>query len=342
MDKKIRQSAYVPLDILNATQEHGKHVQSGEDCGIDQLKGILAYMRGFVNGWYGFPNDGKTTLKNFLNVAKAKKSKWKFCNYKPEDMSTAIVDGKRIMNADRIYKNLAWSLTGKTWNIDFAEANKVQAMTLDEEMEALKFITEHFYVIHPRDRKFKTLKDDFRFMHEKYGIDVFDIDPWNAVRFDRNGRDDESLTDAFMDLKEFTMETNTIMNIVSHPRSLHDVRKTKGADAPFRVVDQFMQLGGAAWDMKMDGQYSVYRPNRHIDVTDPMVHLWCLKQRDGEIVGAERGVYERIVFDRIAKQYYFDNVNPITGETRSYFSPSGQAAMDFGTKKTSGSDEMPF
>lgn len=313
-------SSYVPLDILAATQEHGKRVQSGESCGIDELNQVFAYMPGFVNGFYGWPNDGKSVWLDYIGVVKAKKDNWKFGMFKPEDMSTTIINGKHEINADRIYKNLAWTLTGKTWNESFAERSKVKAMTLDEEMEALKFITEHFFVVYPKDRKFKTLKDQFLYMYEKFGINVFNIDGWNAVRYPKTGRDDENLVDVFMEVKESAMETNAVVNIVSHPKSMNDVRRGKGPDAPFKIVDQFMQLGGSAWDMKMDGQFSVYRPNRHIDISDPMVHFWCLKQRSGEIVGTDRGSYERIVFDRVSRQYYFDNRNPMTGEQRSYFS----------------------
>jgi hypothetical protein len=243
--------------------------------------------------------------------------------FRQEDMDTVMVNSKPVIKANRIYKNLAWTLTGKTWNKSFADKYQLKAMTLDEEMEALDFITKHFFIIYPRDRKYKFILDEFKFMYEKFGIDGFDIDPWNTVKLPEGQRSDYQLIDAFIDIKEFTMHTNTVFNIVNHARSLNDVKEK---DGKYKVVNQFMQLGGSAWDIKMDMQLSIYRPERHLNPADPKVHLYNLKTRQGEIVGVERGVFEKIVFDKMKKQYFFDGVNPMTGEVKG---DRLQGKMDF-------------
>lgn len=342
MDKKPITSSYVQLDLAASINEHEDGVQGGEPCHVPELQHTFAWMRGFVNGWYGWPSDGKTTYFDFMAVLKAKMDKWKWCLYKQEDMDSIIgPTGKVEIKANRIYKNLCWTMTGKTWNKNFAERSFVKQMTLEEEMEAMEFITKHFFVIYPKDRKYKNLIDQCRFMKEKYGIDGFLWDPWNAVELPDSERGDERLMRVFFELKEFALETNSVFNIINHARSMTDVKEKDGR---YKVVNQFMQLGGSAWDIKMDGQYSIYRPERHLDPKDPKVHFYNLKQRQGEVVGVDRGSYEKIIFDRIKKQYYFDNVCPMTGHTKGEKATGNpfENVIDFSQAKEKESDSVPF
>lgn len=330
------QSSYVPLDTAAAINDHGEIVQSGETCRIDALKDNFAWMRGFVNAWYGWSSDGKGTMLDFLTLIKSKRDNWKWCLYKMEDMDTVITPNGPVIKANRIYQNLAWSLTGKTWNKAFSDKYKTPMMTMHELQEALEFVTEHFYVIYPQDRSLKSILETFKMMYEKFGIDGFVLDPWNVVKLPENNRTDQQLVEAFIDCKEFAMNTNTVFNIVNHARSLNDV---KDKDGRYKVVNQFMQLGGSAWDIKMDMQMSIYRPERHLNPSDPKVHLYNLKTRQGEIVGVDRGSYEKIVFDRIKKQYYFDGVNPMTGEIKG---DRVQSTMNFSQPTRPDSDEALF
>lgn len=305
-----KESFYIPLDVAASINEYEDGVQHGETSRIADLDRIFQWMRGYVNGWYGFANDGKGTLLDYLMVIKAKYDGWKFCCFKPEDMDTVKINGKVQIKANRIYKNLAWTLTGKTWSKDFAEKRKGTRMTFDEEQEALQFIRKHFYIIYPEDRMYTSMIDNCRFMYEKFGIDSFLWDPFNEAKLDNEGRDDVKMIEVFKLQKKLAMETNSVFNNVSHPKSMGEVKEKNGA---FKVVNQFMQIGGAAWDIKMDGQFSINRPFRHENPRDPRVHLYNLKQRQAEIVGAERGVYKNIVFDPLKKQYYFDGLNPMDG-----------------------------
>lgn len=306
-------SSYVPLDLAASVKEWDEGVQGGESCRIEALKDRFAWMRGFINGWYGWANDGKSEMRGFLKVLKAKVDGWKFAVFAPEDMDTILVGGKPQIKANRIYKNLAWTLTGKTWNKNFSNKYFIPQMTLEEEMEALNFIQDHIYVIYPRDRQYKRILDEFKFLYEKFGIDGFEIDPFSGVLVPDMERADVSLSNCFFEIKEFALQTNTVFDIISHPKSVHD---HKEKDGRFKVVNQFMILGGSAWDMKMDGQFSIYRPERHLDPSNPKVHFHNLKQKQAQIVGVERGVTENIEFIFTKKQYWFDGVNPMTGEVR--------------------------
>ena len=335
---KIRSHSKIDLDLAAAVNDHGQKVQEGETCRVDALKDVFAWMRGFVNGWYGWSSDGKSLMLDYLSVIKAKRDNWKFCMFKPENMDVVMEGGKPKIKANRIYKNLAWTLTGNTWNKTFSEKHRCKMMTLDEEADALKFVTDHIHIIFPQDRRFKNMMDEYRFMYEKFGIDVFILDPWYTVKLPDTKRSDQQLTDCFTEIKEFSLLTNTSFNIVNHARSMTDVKDKNGA---FKIVNQFMQLGGSAWDIVMDGQFSIYRQNRHLKARDTAATFFNLKQRDGEIVGVDRGEYDKIFLDRTKRQYYFDNINPMDGSLH----PSKQGKtmeMSFKDQPPPPTDESPF
>lgn len=346
MDKVKFTPSYCPLDMEASVAEFDEGVQIGETCHIPELNNIFAWMRGFVNMWTGWSNDGKGTMLDFLMTLKAKNAGWKWCIYKLEDMDSVRIGGnpklkngqpikvgnrvvktggKIHIKANHIYKNLAWCLTGKTWIKEFADRNMCKQMTFQEELEALEFITEHFFVINPQDRTYKNVFDDFLFMYEKFGIDGFLIDPWSSLVLPsvKGETGDVKFVNAFIENKNTALLTDSCFNIITHAKAIEDVKYKSGPDkGKYKVVDPSMVLGGAAWDMKMDGCYSIYRPERHLDPRDPKVHLYNFKQRKSEVVGASRGVYENIQFDAVRKQYYFNGVNPLSGENKFKNSPS--------------------
>jgi hypothetical protein len=327
LDKNFK-SSFVPLDIAASVNEHSEGVQGGESCGIDALKDVFAWMRGTINGWYGYSNDGKTQFRDFIKVLKSKRDGWKWCLFRPEDMDTVMVNKKPQIKANRIYHDLAWVLTGKTYSKEFAKRYFIPQMTLDEMHTALEFIEEHFFVIYPKDRRYQNLIDEKRFIYEKYGVDGFETDPISGLILPEKERGDERLAAFLFDEKQFALETNTVNDFVNHPKSM-DVKEKDGR---FKVVTQFMVLGGSMNDAKMDGQYSIYRPERHLNPSDPKVHFWNLKQKNAQIVGAQRGVYEKIQFSFTKRQYYFDGINPISGEDRNA-KKAEQSSADFTTAK---------
>lgn len=290
--------------------------QIGETSGISaEFDNTFSWMRTHVNGFYGWSNDGKGVMSDFLSLMKSKKSGWKHCMFKQEDMGAYFNDGESKLTADRIYAKQAWTLTGLVPPPfeAFAKKHSLLIMTDEKYHESMEWVRKHFFIVNPKDRKYRNIFDEFLFFHECFGIDHFEIDPWNTILLDEMDRGDERLVQAFIAAKEFVLKTNTVMSIINHAGSKHEPKEKNGA---FKVVNQFMQLGGSAWDMKMDGQFSTHRPLRHKDPNDPRVHFYNLKQRDSEIVGAEKGVYKKIEFDRNLRQYFFDGVNPVDGSKK--------------------------
>lgn len=336
--KEEKSDNYIALDLERALEEHGQYVQTGETCRVDLLKDHFAWMRGFVSAFYGWPSSGKSMFISFMMMVKSIRDGWKWGIYSPEEMNAVIENGKLKIKADRIYFNLAWTYSGKPWDKRFAEKHNCEIMTKEEEKEALEFVTEHFYVIHPTDRSVTSILENFSDLNERFGaMDGFLIDPWNVVKMDNTKRADEMLTDAFIDVKQFTMLTNSCFNIISHPRSLKEVKSSTEKHSPYKVVNQFMQSGGAAWDNKMDVQCSIERPKSHLEPRDPNVNFHNLKQRQFEIVGVNKGTVEGIEFDFKKRRYYFEGVDIISGELKSGLQK--QASM-FDKKQETG--DLPF
>jgi hypothetical protein len=349
MDKINTLAAYVPPNIQLMVSEWEYGTETGEPSRVNAMDEVFAWKRGFVNGWYGWSNDGKGTFFDFMSLIKSKIDGWKWLLYKQEDMSSRR-NGKVItITADDIYNNLAWALTGQTPYRHFAKKHFQKQLDLEKYMDAIEWIEKHFMVVNPNDRRFKNVMDTFLYYYEKFGVDGFLIDPWKSIITDRaNDTIDQVLNNAFIECKEFALKTDTSFNIIAHPTSMQDVKTSNKEGAPYKVVNQFMISGGAAWDNNMNSQYSIYRPERHLSPSDPKVHFINLKQRKAEIVGAKRGVYENIKFDFLTKRYFFDGVCPIDGSIKPDKFAKKEGMMDFGEpkekefSKLNDPDEVPF
>ena len=335
----MQHASYIQPDLAGMTIEYDEGVTIGEKSGIDALDKIFKWMRGDISAWYGWSNAGKGTFFDYLSIVKAKRDNWKFCMMKQEDMSG---DHKGKISANVIYNNLIWHLTGKTPYKHFAEKYQQEKISLPEYHEALEFIEQHFFVLYPQDRRYDNVFDNFRFYNDKFkGIDCFLIDPFKSLILDGAERGDFMMTKVFIMAKEFALQTNSSVNFINHAKSMNEV---KDKDGKYKVVTQFMQLGGSAWDINLDSQFSIYRPNAHLDPNDPDVELYNLKQRKSEIVGARKGVYSKIRFDFLKKQFYFDDLNPLTGLYSERRQKEDMAKLhDFSEPKPKiNQDDVPF
>lgn len=318
-DKPAMQpSSYMPFDMVASAKEWapGYQPQTGSSsyCG-ERFDERFRWMPGHVNGWYGWPNDGKGTIYDFLSVVKSKnEDDWRTLSFKPEDLDTVPrhEDGKPKIAANRIYKNLAWTYTGKTFLPTYHEKWKFRGcekMTFEEEVEAIKWVTKHFFVINPRDRRYKSMIDEIMYYIEYFGIKAVEIDPFNEVDLPEDERGDERLRRVFSAYKILAQETSTVVNIKSHAGKM---RETKEKNGMYKVVTSNDQLGGSMWNIKMDGEFSIHKPFRHIYPGEQTVNFHNLKQRSSESVGAEKGIYDLMAFDKDKRQYLFDSWYPMS------------------------------
>lgn len=287
---------------------NGKEV--GENAGIPgDMETRYTWKRTFLQCFTGWPNDGKTTFFMFLALLKSIKDGWKWCVWSPEMLSSEKRGDQILRNANDLVDELVYMLTGKCPYKHYHKLYKLEQMPVEEYKSALTFIREHFIFVHPQEKTFDHLIDLYFKVYNDHKIDGFLIDPFKNIRQEKFGRSDQILDEAFDKFKDFAIDTNSSMNFIAHPKSLNDQKEKDGS---FKVVDQFMLLGGAAWDNGLDGIYSVYRPYRHEDVSDPNVEFYSLKKRKQQLTG-KRGVVKNIQFNIKTNRYYFDGICPIDG-----------------------------
>ncbi len=316
MDQKVNAELhgnYYPPNISALTNEWKNGAVVGEWSGISALDKIFKWVKGHQSGWYGWANDGKGQFTNGLCITKAKLDNWKFCMFKQEDMSSfRDKAGKVHITASDIYNDLVWTLTGVTPYKHIADMYHVPQLTLDQYHEAMAWVEERFFIIYPRDRRFTHMLDNFRYFYEVFGINSFWIDPAKGVIFDTvKDTKDIQLGQAFIQTKDFAMETDSNFNWISHAGKLEGGNKEK--DGSYKVIEAKDQLGGSAWDIGMDSQFSVYRVDRHLNPNSPDVMLRTLKVRKQQISGFRKGQFDKITFDIKTNRYYFDGVCPIDG-----------------------------
>lgn len=308
-DKREQSLVVIDEEELIYEFRNGKVV--GEDAEISALSENFSWKRGFVNCWTGWPNDGKTTYFQFMAVMKSLVSKYKWCIWPPEMLNTwKSQSGIIKTSASDIVDELVFMMTGKNPYLHYQQRYNIPQMSEHDYRAAVQWVKEHFVIIHPKDRKYTDLIDNFKYFHDKYNFDGFLIDPFKNLDHNQSeGRFDLYLDKVFSDVKEFALETNTSMNFIAHPKAQTD---SQNADGTFKICTQYMLAGGAAWNNSMDGIYSIYRPHKHAKATDPRVTFLNLKQRKQQLVGRV-GQYEKIEFLFDTNRYYFDGHCPIDG-----------------------------
>jgi hypothetical protein len=324
-----RADSYLAPDtaLLMAEFDEGKEI--GEPCGIAEIDKIFSWKRGFLNVFTGWANSGKSTMMLFLMLMRSLKYGTKWNLWSPEMISSKRDGNKVYITANDIYDELVHTLTGKIpykhWEAKYGK----KQMPLDEYMAALEIIREYFFVMNPKDRGYKNIIDNHRYFHEYHGCEGFLDDPFKNLILDYSlGRDDRILEATFAEFEEFALETHSFMNFVAHPKSMTEVKeRPKGnAPAPYKVVTQFMLIGGSAWDNSMDGIFSIYRQNAHLDPQDPWVTFITLKQRKQQLTH-RKGEYDKIEFDFFTNRFYFGGVCPIDGSIKD--PKPQQATMNF-------------
>lgn len=350
MDPKYSESM-VQIDYERYLSLHEKGEESGDSANVLKMAENFSWKRGFVNTWTGHPNMGKTTFFMFMALVQAKSANWKWCIFPPEMLSAYRFDGKTRITAEDIHFDLVYMLTGLCpWR---RYAHKYRLEMIDEVMlmKSLKWIEEHFIIVYPKEKTYKSLIDNFRYFYEYYGVDGFLIDPFKNLQDSVNERTDIYLNRIFAECKDFALETNSSFNFVAHPRS-GNVRNEGATESErtFKIATQYDLSGGAAWDQSMDGIYSIYRPNRHIEPNDGTTEFYNLKQRKAQLVG-KLGVVEDIFFDWRSNRFFFDGVCPVDKNASINFkNPSDQVQSQFHQKsvnfyesqKEQGQEPAPF
>ncbi len=339
-EERANVKSYIAPDLDNIKKEYDEGEPGGGTsyCNAEFDK-VFRWTTGTISAWYGWPGDGKGTIYEFLAVLKAKKDGNIFCCVKPEDLNASKNNGEVKLSADNIYRRLAWIYLGQPTFSKAAKELRMDVAPFDEIVTAMEWVKKHFIMLEIDDVNINGVLSAFKYQYKRNNkITNWLIDPWTAFEMEERGRGDYTLRYSLRQFKKFALHTDTRVDIITHPKTMNDVREKKGG--PYKVVDQYLVLGGSAFDNACDQEYSVYAPERHLNQPgDVKRHFHCLKQKEAELVGARRGIYDDIKFNPRTRRFLFNGQDPFTGMIYGDNSQSGY--LEF-KKTVSNSDDVPF
>lgn len=243
------------------------------------------WKKGESNLWVGYGNHGKSFFVLQLMLTKSIYDGWKWGIFSPENWP-----------ADDFLDDLVEMYVGK-W---------ISNMSEQEYVGALEFLNHHFFYVYPEDsHDLLSIHEKFRYLVLTKGIDGVLVDPWNQLDHlqGQYQRDDQYLSLNLKDVTRFMLLNNVSYNIIAHPKN-----PTYNSDRSLPIVDMYDIAGGAMWGNKIYNIISYYRPNFHINKSDPAVKIVFQKVKRKRTGGQHGEIDLVLLWDK--KRY----VDPATNE----------------------------
>jgi twinkle protein len=267
-----------------------------ESTYVDELAGKFSWIPGFLYGWTGFPNSGKSEYLSFLTMVKSAYDGDKWAVFSPEHSP-----------AKQWFKEILRRLTGKS-----LLKNTGRQITPEDVRSVKDWVNDHFVFIFPDDtdvnldNKSAMLTPTWILQRIKElvlteGITGFIIDPWNQLDhvFQDHKREDLYLSFWLQRFKRTCLNYSLKGNLVVHPPA--DAGRNKKAPTMYDIS------GGAMFANKLDVVSIVNRPNFYKDKDCNLVEIDTQKAKQQYRFGIPDKVEFR--FNRTTSWY----VNSVTG-----------------------------
>lgn len=252
---------YYVEELFPQMLENFRHgIKMGETTRFWETDKFFRWKKGEQNLITGYGNHGKTFYWLQMMLIKSMYDGWKwgvFCpeNYPPTDF----------------YDDLIEMYVGR-----WVDRNDNNGMTEKQYTDAAAFLNDHFYFVYPEDsHSLDSIHEKFRYLILKKGIDGVLIDPWNQLDhvMGKYTREDQYLSESLTKTKRFCLLNNISYNIIAHPKNPTYSKE----DNSLPVPDMYNLYGGSMWGNKMDNIIVYYRPNFHLDKSDPTVTVYTQK-----------------------------------------------------------------
>ena len=298
----------------------------GETTHFPHIDEHFRWKRGEVTLMGGLGNHGKSQLIYQMALVKAVKDNYKWGIFSPENMPE-----------EEFYKDLIHSYVGKS-----TEKHHSNQMSMDELVDGMDFIKEHFFLIYPKNDSPtpEYMNNRFRELIIKHNIDGCIIDPFNQLDNDiskNNGREDQYLSAFLTKAKRFSLEQNVFFVIITHPSG--KITKPKNSE-DYSCPDVYDLAGGAMWNHKCDNVLFTHRPFFNSDRENTLVNFISRKIKKQKLNGTPGEV--NLKYDKFTSRYMqMNEFNPLfkNGNVLKDFTEPKQANMNFyGTEN----DEVPF
>lgn len=186
----------------------------------------------------GIPNSGKSNFVDALCVDIAKLHGWHTIISSPENQP--LEDHMARMC--------------EKWARKPFTDGPTERMTIAELQTAKRNVQEHFSWLLPEDRSIANLLQKAQQLVVQKGARILVLDPWNEFDHVVGEREDQYLSGALRDVKQFARRNDCHVFIVTHPKSL---QKDKNGNYP--VPTPYDNAGGAMWRNKADNCLTIWR-----------------------------------------------------------------------------------
>lgn len=268
---------------LKETFKRGK--QPGETCYLQSLDEIFTLRMGFIYCFTGWPGSGKSEFITQLSVFQANFKKRKIAFYSPESYPV-----------DEFIDSIIHCYLGKSTDRRFPNV-----CSENEYDQAIEWVDQFYLFCDWEDTPdVDLILNSFKFLNASKGVDIFVIDPFNAM--DTDGEESNiavALKKNLTKVKRFAQQNRVMVWIVEHP-------KTPSKPEDFDVNPGNRQMfGGTMWWNKIDVGVTIHRPNRD-DKNDNQVIIKTWKVKRQQLNGRPG---ERTIHYDFRTNRYYENVS---------------------------------
>lgn len=287
VDECINQAESYPINGLHSVDDFEDDVLSFFENG---------FMPGVATGWFdidkhytprkkeftiltGIPSHGKSIWLDNLMMNIARKEKWRFAIFSPENAPI-----------QRHIASMLEILIGKPFDMHYNGH-----MSRDDVINGLKFLRKHFHFLKPEGDSF-TIDEILGIAKAavfKHGINGLVIDPYNEVEHNR-GKDSETdyISKFLSKVRNFSRDTDIHIWVVAHPTKLFKDKKT----GEYPIPTPYDISGSAHWRNKADNCLCVYR-NFEEKITE--IHVQKIRFKECGSIG-----HARLRFDIKSSRFY--------------------------------------
>jgi hypothetical protein len=259
----------------------------GETTCFASIDPHFTWLRQDINVFAGWNQMGKSELVLQLMLARSVNFKNKWAVYCPENMPETY-----------FYNCLIEAYVGKSISEEYSNH-----MSIDEYINAAKFIKEHFILIFPEiNNTLEYVLEVFQYLIDNYKLDGVLIDPWNQLSHNIGTREDLYLSEKLSLVKRFAQKNDIYFNITTHVKTL-----PKEGDGTYRIPDQNDLAGGVMWGHKSDNVIIVHRPNYSKNKASTEVDFISHKIKKQKQVGIPGTAM--LSFNRLTRRYHELNGN---------------------------------
>lgn len=175
----------------------------GEKLGFAPLDEIASWRTGTLALICGIPSHGKSGFLDFLMMLLNLQLDWKAAIYSPENHPD-------VHHASKLVS----MLTGKQFNEEHMSSEECQT--------AFFRVCDQFIFITPTLTNLKDILEAIALEVKHNGVKVAVIDPFNAVRIDRDsmGKETDMINIALDEIHRFARLHNILFFVVAHPRKM--------------------------------------------------------------------------------------------------------------------------